>query len=99
MITVTVRFGFNERKRLIRVFGLRSGSVRRPAYTIYAVPVYHRTAVDISSRILRRRQNSFFFFFTAYSLVVAECFSATSELLHNYSVGYSVFFFPDKLQK
>ena len=31
-IKVTVRFGFNERKRLIRVFGLRSGLVRRPAF-------------------------------------------------------------------
>ena len=27
---VTVRFGFNERKRLIRVFGLRFGSYRCP---------------------------------------------------------------------
>ena len=32
IIKVTVRFGFDERKRLIRVFGLRSGSVRRPVF-------------------------------------------------------------------
>ena len=30
IIKVTVRFRFSERKRLIRVFGLRSGLVRRP---------------------------------------------------------------------
>ena len=30
MIRVAVWFGFNKRKRLIRVFGLRAGSVRRP---------------------------------------------------------------------
>ena len=32
IVKVSVRFGFNERKRLIRVFGLRSGSVRRPGF-------------------------------------------------------------------
>ena len=31
---MTVRFGFNERKRLIRVFGLCSASVRRPEFMI-----------------------------------------------------------------
>ena len=30
IINVTVWFGFNERKRLIRVFGLRSGSTSTP---------------------------------------------------------------------
>ena len=35
IIKVTVRFGFNERKRSIRVFGLRSGSVRRPGFYPY----------------------------------------------------------------
>ena len=35
IIKVTVRFGFNERKRLIRVFGLRSGSVRRPGCNVH----------------------------------------------------------------
>ena len=30
IIKFTVRFGFNERKWLIRVFGLRSSSVRHP---------------------------------------------------------------------
>ena len=32
LIKVAVRFGFNERKRFMRVFGLRSGSVRRLDY-------------------------------------------------------------------
>ena len=31
---MTVRFGFNERKRLIRDFGLHSGSVRPPEFMI-----------------------------------------------------------------
>ena len=34
IIKVTVRFGFDKKKRLIRVFGLRSGSVRRPDFGI-----------------------------------------------------------------